>query len=512
MMARNILIILLLFVSCKKELSITDFTNDYNFYNPEIRIEALILPSDNTAIIRIDRSARLDEGINDEGYYNCIDDDNDWNYYYCTERDTSYEMKSDCANGCNDNCILHFYACDSDSTTFIDRSSCQDHCIQGECITDDLGSDGKAFDEIGFGGEPVGLDADGSEGNWKADCGEPNVDEFDEILPGIHIEGCEVYITQGTDSCFFMFSENGGDFFENVDFGDNFLNTEMVSYGAWVPDPDNCNLQFYRFEKEYSLSCDCSAVEGFESFGKITASDTLQRPVVFFHEKELDDVLECTEYGEKSLIYDCMSEYSITDTSFAELKFMDYNNIDCSRIQYHAINQNVPIGDNCEDANVVVVQKLIEQYLIDSLNTDYHNLQEPVIWYASLSESNTFQSVEYLFNQSTNEWVYFHSHPDIVTNQDYMIENKINFWYQKIIPEKFRDNDFEVLADWFKYEIFTFSKGYENYYFYDQLDLKDPVRTNLRDKNGNTIMGAFGAMARSSINFKIISVDSLLWE
>ena len=139
-------------------------------------------------------------------------------------------------------------------------------------------------------------------------------------------------------------------------------------------------------------------------------------------------------------------------------------------------------------------------------------MEKPRIYYASLGEANTFQTVEYLFNKSSERWVYFHSNPDAVTNQENMIEDKINYWSQSIIPEKYRDESYVVLADSFKYDIFTFSKGYENYYFFDQLDLKDPIRTNLRDQNGKTVMGAFGAMARNTIYYKVISADSLLWQ
>ena len=516
MFIRKLLLISLLLFGCKKELSITDFTNDYNFYNSEIRIEALILPSDNTAIIRIDRSTRLDEGLNEEGYYNCEDDDNDWNYYYCAPRDTSYEMKKPCDTDCSEDCILHFYACDSDSTTFIDKVSCKEYCSEGKCITNDVGEDGvEAYDANGDGDYNDKFEGDIApdigEGDEQPSCNEPFVDEFDEILPGIHIEGCQVFIIQETDSCHFVFHEDGGSFFENVKFGDDFFNSELISYGVWLPDLENCNVPFNRFEKEYSLSCDCSSVEGFESFGKITASDTLQRPVVFFHEKQLDNLLLCTEFDENESIFDCMQTFGISDTAFAELSYVDYNNIDCTRIQWHASNQGVTVGDNCENADAQMVEELILTYLEDSLNTDFDNLDNPIIRYASLRESNTFQAVEYIFNPSADEWIYFHSHPDLVTNQEYMIDDKINYWSQTIIPEKYRDENYTVLADSFKYDIFTFSKGYENYYFFDQLDLKDPVRTNLRDEKGKTVMGAFGAMARNTINYKVISADSILW-
>ena len=46
---------------CEKELNISEFSDDFSFYQSELRIEALMLPSDSTAIVRIDRSVRLDE-------------------------------------------------------------------------------------------------------------------------------------------------------------------------------------------------------------------------------------------------------------------------------------------------------------------------------------------------------------------------------------------------------------------------------------------------------------------
>ena len=141
----------LLFLSCSEELDISEFSDDFAGYEPELRIEAIILPTENTAIVRIDRSILIDEAE----LYNCIDDDYDWNYYYCTPKDSSYEQKSQCESDCNDlgsECILHFYKCDSDSVTFIDKTNCIEHCSEGECITDDVGEDGKLYDTQGFGG------------------------------------------------------------------------------------------------------------------------------------------------------------------------------------------------------------------------------------------------------------------------------------------------------------------------------------------------------------------------
>ena len=57
MILRIAIIIVLSIFSCRKELNINDFANDFDFYQPEPRIEALILPTDNTALVRIDRSS-----------------------------------------------------------------------------------------------------------------------------------------------------------------------------------------------------------------------------------------------------------------------------------------------------------------------------------------------------------------------------------------------------------------------------------------------------------------------
>ena len=73
---------------------------------------------------------------------------------------------------------------------------------------------------------------------------------------------------------------------------------------------------------------------------------------------------------------------------------------------------------------------------------------------------------------------------------------------EKVVAEKYPPF---IGSDKFKYDIFTFSKGYENYYFFIQLDLSDPERTNLRDKNGNPVMGAFGAMSGRTKYFQVLS-------
>ena len=73
--------------------------------------------------------------------------------------------------------------------------------------------------------------------------------------------------------------------------------------------------------------------------------------------------------------------------------------------------------------------------------------------------------------------------------------------FESVVAEKYPP---QVGANKFRYDIYTFSPGYENYYFYDMLDLSDPERTNLRDQNGNPVMGGFGVMSSRTKYFEIV--------
>ena len=52
-------LLLILLFGCPRDVDISKFSNDFSGYEPEIRIEALILPGENTAIVRIDQSALI---------------------------------------------------------------------------------------------------------------------------------------------------------------------------------------------------------------------------------------------------------------------------------------------------------------------------------------------------------------------------------------------------------------------------------------------------------------------
>ena len=445
---------------CEKELNISEFSDDFSFYQSELRIEALMLPSDSTAIVRIDRSVRLDEA----NLYNCQDDDLDWNYYYCNSDSISYESNSECLESCGNetDCILHLYSCKVDEEdcedcnwpfdtlkTYPTKTECLSDC-QGKCLTDDVGEDGMQaydsnddgdYDDIGFGGD---IAPDDGEGDGIPGCNEKNIDEYDEILPSIHLDSlCTIMITHENDTCHFVFSENGGEFFDDVKSGFDINNATTVFYGAWTPDKDNCNVDFTDYDTEYEFSCECAESSGYGYYGEITAADRIRRPVIFYSNFSEADIIFCADTAN---VYSCLESYHNSDTLYFE--------------------------ENDPDAKIN---------------------------YASLFETIKYQAVQYIYDKPNNRFVYYHGHPDGGTDSGgNFINNEVCLMFETVVAEKY-DN-----ANKFKYDIYTFSAGFENYYFFSQLDLSDPVRTNLRDQYGNPVMGAFGAMSSRTKYFEVI--------
>jgi hypothetical protein len=60
--------------------------------------------------------------------------------------------------------------------------------------------------------------------------------------------------------------------------------------------------------------------------------------------------------------------------------------------------------------------------------------------------------------------------------------------------------------------LLTVSALDENYgrYYYSNLPLKDPQKTNLRDQDGNPVMGVFGSQASKSIFIRINQIEDLI--
>ena len=412
-------IAVLLLLSCSEELDISEFSDDFAEYESELRIEAIILPTENTAIVRIDRSILIDEAE----LYNCIDDDGDWevSYYYCADDAALFESKSKCDSGCVEECVFH--------------------------LNDDLGTDG--IDSNEPGGFVTQPDSDGTEGNGQADCGEPHVDEYDEILPQIHVQDCDVHIVRNEDICNFIYDSLAADFFYTEGkhtHAPTMEDIEIVQYGAYVPGDDCDTFDWRDFEGEYTFSASCST---FSEFDTIRSKEPirLSRPVIFYMESDHENMKSCVSY-------ECLDTTSTI-----------------SDIVYFA-------------------EKAPEQYL----------------YYASLFESSYYQAVQYHLDKTSGEYKITHEHPDQATDIENIWGN-ICLMKEKIITQIFDGNDDGIdEADISKYEIFTFSESFTNYYFFDMLDIRDPVRTNLRDQNGegNPVMGTFGSMTSNEIILRII--------
>ena len=532
------------FISCEKELDITEFSDDFSFYNSELRIEALILPADSTAIIRIDKSIPLD----DANLYNCQDDDNDWNYYFCPVDSISYEALDDCENICDDSCIIHLFSCEVDCDscdiegnnliTYNNKEDCISSCI-GECVTDDIGEDGKQaydsnndgdYDDPGFGGD---IAPDIGEGNGLPDCNENNVDEYNEILPAIHLDSlCTVIIQNEEDICYFIFSDTAGTFFEDRKRNSDISNENIISYGAWVPNPNNCDMNFNNYNSEYKFSCECQEGSGYEYYGEITAVDSLVRPVIFYNKEEFLDFNNNGIWDEDLYeeFLDCNQELTICSDSTAWIDSLG-NGVWNIGEPYEDLNQNGSWGrieilkdinlngiydndeskiDSCSYENNIyscLKQNNSDEYYYynseDLFDLNKKN-NDAKINYASLFFTKKYEAIQYIYDEANDRYVYYHGHPDLATDSG-NLNNTVCIMSERVVAEKFPPY---IGNDKFKYEIFTFSKGYENYYFLSQLDLADPERTNLRDKNGNPVMGGFGSMVKNIKYFQIIEFSN----
>ena len=524
--------LILLFTSCEKDLDISDFSDDFDFYEPELRIEAIIYPTENTALVRIDQSVRIDEA----NLYDCIDDDLDWNYYNCSDDLISYESFSECIENCNsEECNLHLYACEnyedeSDSLiTFINKTECDANC-QWNCVTDDTGTDGFLTPTEGHGVGMIQPDDDGSENNGEPDCNEPNIDEYNEILPNIHVEECDVLIINQMDECKLIFSENAGEFFE---FSGKMRNGgfEIVNYGGFVPDSECTEFFFQNYDTEYELSIDCPESSTFSSYGRIEAKDTIKKPPVAFHLDNIDEIINCSNSEQ---VHDCLlnnkletfsdNDALINNLIFLTNYFPDYiDTVANDTILFHdlikltdyipptlidsignIIIDSIAIESNDTLSHIEIISYLHNSALIDSNLLFIENI-ESQISYASLIESSKFQSVQYYYDKFLDNYIYVHGHPDGITDSgENFYDENIGILTEHVVAEQI-DDSYK-----YKYVFYTFSEGFENYYFFDLLDILDPERTNIRDSHGIPVMGGFGSMASETVYFNILHPEDIL--
>lgn len=380
-MIYNILVFIttILFFTCSKNVSLSDvdgINQEIDNYDNELRIEAIMYPAENTALVRIDRTFSLDE----TQLYNCEDDDGDW------------------------------------------------------------------------------LLSDDENGNGVPDCGEQHVDEYDEILPQVHIDSliCTSVKIIDPDGMIYEFDyeSNAGTLISYPEYTIGQDNTIIEEYGAWVSDIDfdldgleSLNIE----DRIFTLECDCG------DFGFITATDTIPLLVEFY-----EDSLGIIPL---------------------------YQNI-----QNYPVIMNLIQGCEVENfwfttssGNLISNQKFYYQS---------NSLYERSYW-VNIDEFSIFNiDTESCEPTSTN---YIHSFPILGSTLNPPDESS----YIVSTPIAEIPGFYEIKVD-------AMSSGFEDYFLYNGLGLNDPVRSNLRDDNDDVIMGYFGALT-TNILYTIVQPPPMLY-
>ena len=226
---------------CEEELEITEFVKDYESYESELRIEAVLVPGErDLSVVRIDRTIL----VTDTSLHDGQDEDGDW-----------IPFTDENGNGKWD---------------------------EGEPLNDDLGEDGIAGSAFDF------LRPDKGEGDGQPTAGEPHVDEYDEILPSIHVTDARVALYDPASN------QKLADFswMDEADSFDTFIYpdsdyVETFYYGAYKPAQWYIDsLPYYR-AYEFRIEADDQQVRGrtvpippvrFENPGFPMDQDTLIVP------------------------------------------------------------------------------------------------------------------------------------------------------------------------------------------------------------------------------------------
>ena len=518
---KNIFILLsIFFLSCVQELNITDFEDDYSEYERELRIEAVILPHNNSAIIRIDQSLL----ITDDSLFDCIDDNDNWigSGCVCGEGD-GFSIEGCPGSEVECNNIGGIWTPTLIGTTNSANQICEqlgepEGCLDNICILENLTEEQcnhdiydfnwEIIDDVGIDGlpgDPTDEDEDceiadlsdensdcltepsEGENNGVTDCGEPNVDDLEEITEhseAIHLNECGmVKITYDYDDfeCVFiwedeadlMYTASGLIGFANgtgCETGDEIGATQedlddlSYNYGAWVPNNDcenyqaGDNLGFFQQRNNnvsYELYIDCN-----NQIITSISSEKIPYPAAFVNTENLieSDIGSCVNENENE-IYDCLKNNNFElngQQTFIIGEPDNYLSYIATSVWYQAIQYSDPFGDSCNN---------------DS--------EEDDTWYYY----HGHPAVAYPPSESTNHFPPYPSTPIIYTNEEVVVSNSL----------------FD--AGCYRYEIQTFSEGYQNYYF-SQLDLKDPERSNLRSQ-GEVVIGSFGIINSKTIDFII---------
>ncbi|HDR04003.1 MAG TPA: hypothetical protein ENN84_01980 [Candidatus Marinimicrobia bacterium] len=364
--------------ACEKELPLSVFLDDYDHYEPELRIEAILDPVNAmNSIVRVDRSVRID----DIEIYNGLDDDGDWQGF----SDLNGNGKWD----------------------------------PGEPLNDDLGEDGLDSSEFPF------LQPDAGEGNGRPDPGEPNVDEYDEILPMLHDSTATVWLTKACDGLRHEFIwQAKADSFEIIQNPQSRNDPnidpiiEMNYYGAYRPKED-----FY---------LDCS-----ESYIFTIRFDN---PASVFYGLEING--ETKPLPAPQFIKFSPSE--ITSLEESDTLFAAYG-----------------------DTNFI-------------------------FWLSDLETSTYYVEMESYF--SPDSIVPFYTHPSFPSSE---FLNGIPDYVIGLEPLTG-----QILPGLYRFSVSVMDPAFGNYY-YSNLPIKDPEKSNLRDQEGRVVIGVVGSIAKNSVWLRV---------
>ena len=369
----------LLFFTCSKDVSLSDIdgiNQEIDNYENEIRIEAIMYPAEDFAIVRIDKTFSLDE----TQLYNCIDDDGDW------------------------------------------------------------------------------LLSDDENGNGIPDCGEPHVDEYDEILPQVHIDSlvCTSVRIIDHDGLIYEFNydSNAGSLISYPEYTIGQDNTIIEDYGAWVSD---INFELDGLEslniddRVFTLECDCG------EFGFITATDTIPLPVEFYQ-----DSLEVTP------LFENIQNYPII----------------------------LDLIQGCEVDNFWLTTSAGELISTNKFYFTTSSLYEQSFW-VNIDEFSPL-SID-VDDCTPNSLNYIHSFPTFGSNNSVSDDSKY------IIGTPIAE-----IPGYYQIKVQSMSSGLDHYFFYTSLGLNDPVRSNLRDEHANVKIGYFGALTTNTL-YTIVQLPPMLY-
>jgi len=392
----------LVLLSCEREISLYDIdgiNEGNNYYQGELRIEGILFPTENMALVRIDKTFPLNENY----IYDCLDNDGDW-----------------------------------------------------DPLTDDLGEDGQVNDPNDDDHDGITNEPSIGENNGIPDCGEPNVDEYDEVLPNFHVDStiCSSVKLYGPWGEYpFTWVDNAAQLISYPEYDPNLDEAITEWYGGWIPISEidfGMSPDMPIEDRIYSLECDCG------EFGVITATDTLLLPVNFY-----GDSLGITALYENIYNYPTILN----------------------------LLQNCPV-DNF--------------WLTSSTGEAFSTRQ---IYFSSPLEATSF-------------WVKVEEFSPDGINLDTCTPTNLNYIHafpaMSTVEGMLNDNTYitgTVIAEipgYYRINVQTMSHGFENYYFYTDLDLHDPVRSNLRKNDGSVAMGSFGALTTNSL-YTIVQLPPMVY-